>query len=103
MLSAWAAIHSSDPTVGPEGHIARRVGNVLRQIGGDGTPGVQDFSARSRWPVELTDPEPPIPSRALAFPADLLDALREIDVTRRRPEECCTCTCTRAPCTVGTA
>jgi hypothetical protein len=29
--------------VGTEGHIARRVGNVLRQIGGDGTPGVQDF------------------------------------------------------------
>ena len=43
LLSAWAAIHSTDPTEGPDGHIARRVGNVLRQVGGDGTPGVQDF------------------------------------------------------------
>ena len=43
LLSAWAAIHSSDPTEGPDGHVARRVGNVLRQVGGDGTPGVQDF------------------------------------------------------------
>jgi hypothetical protein len=44
VLAAWAAAHSTDPTHGPEGHIARRVGNVLRQLGGDGTPGVQDFS-----------------------------------------------------------
>ena len=43
VLAAWAAAHSTDPTEGPEGHIARRVGNVLRQLGGDGTPGVQDF------------------------------------------------------------
>ena len=43
MLAAWAAVHSSDPTQGPNGRIARRVGNVLRQLGGDGTPGVQDF------------------------------------------------------------
>ncbi|WP_168218551.1 hypothetical protein [Nocardioides eburneiflavus] len=43
VLATWAAAHSSDPTEGPDGHIARRVGNVLRQLGGDGTPGVQDF------------------------------------------------------------
>jgi hypothetical protein len=43
LLSAWAALHSADPTKGPDGYIARRVGNVLRQVGGDGTPGVQDF------------------------------------------------------------
>ncbi len=43
VLSAWAALHSSDPTKGPDGRVARRVGNVLRQVGGDGTPGVQDF------------------------------------------------------------
>jgi hypothetical protein len=43
LLAAWARIHSDDPTEGPEGHIARRVGNVLRQVGGEGTPGVQDF------------------------------------------------------------
>ena len=43
VLSAWAAVHSGDPTQGPDGHIARRVGDVLRRIGGDGTPGVQDF------------------------------------------------------------
>jgi hypothetical protein len=43
VLSAWAAIHSSDPTEGPDGHVARRMGNVLRHLGGEGTPGVQDF------------------------------------------------------------
>jgi hypothetical protein len=43
VLSAWAGIHSTDPTEGPDGHVARRVGNVLRQVGGEGTPGVQDF------------------------------------------------------------
>ena len=43
LLSAWAAVHSADPTEGPDGRAARRVGNVLRQIGGEGTPGVQDF------------------------------------------------------------
>jgi len=43
VLAAWAAAHSTDPTEGPEGRIARRVGNVLRRLGGDGTPGVQDF------------------------------------------------------------
>ena len=43
LLSAWAAIHRTDPTEGPDGRIARRVGNVLRQVGGEGTPGVQDF------------------------------------------------------------
>ncbi len=43
VLSAWAALHSSDPTDGPDGRAARRMGNVLRQVGGDGTPGVQDF------------------------------------------------------------
>ena len=30
LLSAWARLHSSDPTEGPEGYIARRVGNQLR-------------------------------------------------------------------------
>ena len=43
VLAAWAAIHSTDPTEGPEGRLARRIGNVLRQVGGEGTPGVQDF------------------------------------------------------------
>lgn len=43
LLSAWAVLHSTDPTEGPDGHIARRTGNVLRQVGGEGTPGVQDF------------------------------------------------------------
>ncbi len=43
VLAAWAAVHSCDPTEGPEGRAARRMGNVLRQLGGEGTPGVQDF------------------------------------------------------------
>jgi hypothetical protein len=43
VLAQWAAVHSSDPTRGPEGALARRVGDVLVQVGGEGTPGVQDF------------------------------------------------------------
>src|SRR5688500_12102046 len=43
VLAAWAAVHSTDPTEGPEGRIARRIGNVLRQVGGEGSPAVQDF------------------------------------------------------------
>ncbi len=43
VLSQWAAIHSSDPTEGPDARAARRVGNVLVHLGGEGTPGVQDF------------------------------------------------------------
>ncbi len=43
VIAQWAAVHSADPTDGPDGHVARRVGNVLVQVGGDGTPGVQDF------------------------------------------------------------
>ena len=43
VLAQWAAVHSTDPTEGPEGAAAGRLGNVLVQVGGDGTPGVQDF------------------------------------------------------------
>lgn len=43
VLAQWAAVHSSDPTEGPDGAVARRIGDVLVQVGGDGTPGVQDF------------------------------------------------------------
>ncbi len=43
LLSQWAAIHSGDPTEGPGGAFERRRGNVLRVLGGEGTPGVQDF------------------------------------------------------------
>ena len=43
VLSAWAALHSTDPTEGPAGRAARRIGDVLRQVGGEGTPAVQDF------------------------------------------------------------
>ena len=43
VLAQWAAVHSTDPTDGPDGAAARRLGNVLVQVGGDGTPGVQDF------------------------------------------------------------
>jgi hypothetical protein len=43
VLSAWAVVHSTDPTEGPDGHVAKRLGNVLRPVGGEGTPGVQDF------------------------------------------------------------
>ena len=44
VLAQWAVLHSADPTEGPEGGHARRLGNVLVHLGGDGTPGVQDFS-----------------------------------------------------------
>ena len=43
VLSQWAAVHSDDPTEGPNGAAARRVGDVLVHPGGEGTPGVQDF------------------------------------------------------------
>ena len=43
VIAQWAAMHSSDPTRGLDGAAARRLGNVLVQVGGDGTPGVQDF------------------------------------------------------------
>ena len=43
VLAQWAALHSSDPTRGPGGAHQRRIGNVLRQVGGEGTPPVQDF------------------------------------------------------------
>lgn len=43
VLSQWAAVHSADPTEGPDGARARRLGDVLVHPGGDGTPGVQDF------------------------------------------------------------
>lgn len=43
VLAQWAAVHSADPTEGPDGAQARRLGDVLVQLGGEGTPGVQDF------------------------------------------------------------
>ena len=43
VLAQWAAIHSDDPTQGPDGGAAKRLGDVLVQVGGEGTPGVQDF------------------------------------------------------------
>ena len=43
VLAQWAAVHSADPTEGPDGTRARRVGDVLVHPGGEGTPGVQDF------------------------------------------------------------
>jgi hypothetical protein len=44
VLAQWAAVHSTDPTQGSDGAHARRVGNRLVELGGEGTPGVQDFS-----------------------------------------------------------
>src|SRR5689334_2372689 len=46
VLLHWAAMHSADPLEGLDARgreHARRTGNVLRQLGGEGTPGVQDF------------------------------------------------------------
>ncbi len=43
VLSHWAVIHSEDPNEGPDGGFERQRGNVLRTVGGEGTPGVQDF------------------------------------------------------------
>ncbi len=43
VLAQWAYLHGWDPTTGPEGDYARRVRNVLVDVGGEGTPQVQDF------------------------------------------------------------
>ncbi len=43
VLAQWAAVHSADPTEGPDARRARIVGDVLTHVGGDGTPRVQDF------------------------------------------------------------
>ncbi|QIK67865.1 hypothetical protein G7072_17285 [Nocardioides sp. HDW12B] len=43
VLLEWADLHAADPTHGPLGRAARKVGNVLVRVGGEGTPGVQDF------------------------------------------------------------
>ena len=43
VLAQWAVLHAADPTEGPDGAIARRIGNTLVHLGGDGTPGVQEF------------------------------------------------------------
>ncbi len=43
VLAQWAYAHGADPTLGPDGGRARRVGDVLVEIGGEGTPQVQDF------------------------------------------------------------
>src|SRR6476620_9548839 len=42
-LAWWADLHSYDPTTGPDGKRQRRIGNVLRAVGGEGTPWVRDF------------------------------------------------------------
>ncbi len=47
VLAQWAALHSADPTDparGPIGRAERTMGNKLVYPGGEGTPGVQDFS-----------------------------------------------------------
>jgi hypothetical protein len=44
VLAHWAGLHASDPTDGPYGRHARILGDVLVQVGGEGTPSVQDFS-----------------------------------------------------------
>ena len=43
VLAQWAAIHTNDPAEGPDPVWARSVGNALVQVGGEGTPKVQDF------------------------------------------------------------
>ena len=47
VLLQWAALHSLDPLEGldaDERRRAKKVGNTLRFLGGEGTPGVQDFA-----------------------------------------------------------
>jgi hypothetical protein len=44
VLAHWAGLHASDPADGPYGRHARILGDVLVQVGGEGTPSVQDFS-----------------------------------------------------------
>ncbi|GAA1938236.1 hypothetical protein [Nocardioides marmoribigeumensis] len=46
VLEQWVAMHGADPLDGLDARgreHARAIGKVLRQLGGEGTPGVQDF------------------------------------------------------------
>jgi hypothetical protein len=43
VISHWAALHGSDPRRGPDGERIESFGNRLIDIGGDGTPLVQEF------------------------------------------------------------
>ena len=43
-LYAWSALPSTDPTTEPDGARNKRVGHVLKQYGGQGTPLVQAMS-----------------------------------------------------------
>src|SRR3954454_18345334 len=63
-LALWAGLHSTDPTKRPGGRVQRRIGNVLRPVGGEGTPWVQDFClgeiamARGTGPTAATNALP---------------------------------------------
>ena len=43
VLSHWAALHGSDPRRGPGGERVESFGNRLVDLGGEGTPMVQEF------------------------------------------------------------
>jgi hypothetical protein len=79
VLAHWASLHGSDPTLGPDGHIARRVGDVLVQVGGEGTPWVQDFCLGD---IALARAAGVMATRAAI--ADVLDLRHRLPLTWRR-------------------
>jgi hypothetical protein len=79
VIAQWAAIHGADPLEGlssRERDRARRIGKVLRQVGGEGTPGVQDFCLGE---IALARGTHVLSTRSLM--ADVLDLIHRLPLT----------------------
>src|SRR5690349_22914387 len=79
VIAQWAAVHGADPLEGLDGRgreHARRIGKVLRQVGGEGTPGVQDFCLGE---IALARGTHVLATRAAM--ADVLDLIHRMPLT----------------------
>ncbi len=79
VVAQWAAVHGADPLEGltprEQAH-ARRIGKVLRQVGGEGTPGVQDFCLGE---IAMARGTGPVATRHAM--ADVLDLVHRLPAT----------------------
>ncbi len=79
VIAQWAAVHGADPMEGlspRERDHARRIGKVLRQVGGEGTPGVQDFCLGE---IAMARGTGPVATRNAM--ADVLDLIHRLPAT----------------------